>query len=80
MLRLLAGAIDEADDREAGDPRLEMRFDLDLARLEPDESVCERAREHRLDGRREGVTQGNAFAPKVLRAGATRSDSRERRA
>jgi hypothetical protein len=34
-----------------------MRLDLDLARLEPDESVGERQREHALDARRRGVTR-----------------------
>ena len=54
MLRLLAGAIGETDDREARDARLEMRLDLDLPRLEADECVGHRAREHHctVQGRR----------------------------
>ena len=46
VLRLLAGAVGKSYDREARDAGLQMRFDLDLARLEPDEGMCERASEH----------------------------------
>ena len=46
LLRLLAGAVGEADDREAGDAELEVRLDLDAARLEADERVRDRPREH----------------------------------
>ena len=46
VLRLLAGAIREADDREARDPGLEVRLDLDPSRLEADECVGHRACEH----------------------------------
>ena len=46
MLRLLARAVGEPDDREAGDARLQVRLDLDPARLETDEGLRERASEH----------------------------------
>ena len=58
VLRLLAGSVDEPDDGEAGDPRLQVRLDLDLPRLEADERMSDRACEHSCDGRREGATQG----------------------
>ena len=58
VLRLLAGAVGEPDDREPRDAGLEVGLDLDLARLEADESVGDRACEHPRHGRREGVTQG----------------------
>ena len=46
VLRFLAGAIREADDREARDAGLQVRLDLDPARLEADECVGHRACEH----------------------------------
>ena len=46
MLCLLAGAVGEPDDREAGNSALEVRFHVDAASLEPDNSVRNRAREH----------------------------------
>ena len=46
VLRLLAGAVGKSYDREARDAGLQVRFDLDLARLEPDEGMGERASEH----------------------------------
>ena len=55
MLGLLTGAIGEADDREAGNARLEMRLDLDAPRLEADESVSHRTCEHPRDARRRGL-------------------------
>ena len=70
VLRLLAGPIGEPDDREPGNAELEMRLDLHLPRLEPDESVGDRACEHPADGRREGVTGG-----KRLRAERSTSSS-----
>ena len=42
VLRLLARPVGKADDREAGDSRLEVRLDLDLPRLEPDECMGDR--------------------------------------
>ena len=48
LLRLLAGAVGETDDRERRGAALEMRLDLDPPRLEPDESVGDRACEHLL--------------------------------
>ena len=44
-----AGAVGEADDREAGDAGVDVRLDLDPARLEPDERVGDGAREHATD-------------------------------
>ena len=57
MLRLLTCTIGETDDREARDARLEMRLDLDLPRLESDECVSHRAREHALHGAGKTVTE-----------------------
>ena len=47
VLRLLARAVGEADDREARQAALDVRLDLHPARVEADESVGDRAREHR---------------------------------
>jgi hypothetical protein len=46
LLRLLARAIGEPDDRQRGQPSLEVRLDLDTAGLEPDEGERDGAREH----------------------------------
>jgi hypothetical protein len=46
--RLLARAVGEADDREAGDAIADVRLDVDAPRLEADESMRERAGEHAL--------------------------------
>ena len=46
LLRLLAGAVGEPDDREGRQPALQVRLDLDPARLEADERVGDGAREH----------------------------------
>ena len=67
MLRLLARAVDEADDRESRNPRLEVRLDLDLARLEPDESVSDGAREHASTVGTEASRGGVASVPKAIR-------------
>ena len=40
------GAVGEADDRERGQAAVEVRLDLDAARLEADERVGDGAREH----------------------------------
>jgi hypothetical protein len=57
VLRLLARAVGEPDDRKAGHASLEMRFDLDTARLEADEGMRDSAREHvaNLDGNESAV-------------------------
>jgi hypothetical protein len=57
FLRLLAGAVGEPDDGEARNARLEVRLDLDLARLEPDECMGDRACKHgsTVPGRRSRV-------------------------
>jgi hypothetical protein len=54
VLRLLAGSVGEADDGEARHARLQVRLDVDLARLQADECMGHRAREHRctVPGRR----------------------------
>ena len=46
MLRLLAGAVCKADDREAWQSALDVRLHLHAPRVEADESVSDRAREH----------------------------------
>jgi hypothetical protein len=58
MLGFLARSIDKPDDCEPRDAWLHMRLDLNLPRLETDESMSDRACEHSSDGRREGATQG----------------------
>ena len=67
VLRLLAGAVGETDDREARDPRLEMRLDVDLPRLEADERMSDRASEHPRHGRHWGRPNGQAPVPISLR-------------
>jgi hypothetical protein len=57
MLGLLAGAVRESHDREAGDAGLKVRLDLDLPRLEADESMGDRACKQSCDGRCGGVTR-----------------------
>ena len=46
LLRLLAGAVGEADDRERRHAELEVRLDLDAAGVEADERVRDGAGEH----------------------------------
>ena len=46
VLRLLAGAVGEPDDREPRQAALEVRLDLDAAGVEADERVGDGAREH----------------------------------
>ena len=58
MLRFLAGSVREPDDRERRYAGLQVRLDFDLARLETDESMSDRACKHASDGRRQGATQG----------------------
>ena len=59
MLRLLASPVGEPDDREPWDAQLEVRLDLHLSRLEPDESVGHRTCEHPAEGRRGVVDRGS---------------------
>ena len=47
MLRLLASTVGEPDDGKARDAVLEMGLDLDLACIEADQGMGNRAREHR---------------------------------
>ena len=51
VLRLLARAVGEPDDGEAGQATLDARLDLHPSRVESDESVGDRAREHMADAR-----------------------------
>jgi hypothetical protein len=46
MLRFLTGAVGQADDRERRRTALQVRFDLDAARIEADERMRDRACEH----------------------------------
>ncbi len=46
LLRLLAGAVGEPDDRERRHRALEVRLDLDAACVEPDERMRDRPRQH----------------------------------
>ena len=46
FLRLLAGAVGQPDDRERRPRQLQVRLDLDPARLETDERMRDRASEH----------------------------------
>jgi hypothetical protein len=54
VLRLLHRAVDEPDDGEAGNASLDVHLDVDAPRLETDEGVRDRVREHvaTLDDRR----------------------------
>ena len=49
VLRLLACAVGKADDREAGNAALDVRLHLHAPRVETDESVGDRAREHTIE-------------------------------
>ena len=53
VLRLLARAVGEADDREARQSALDVRLHLHASRVETDESVGDRAREHTTERSRE---------------------------
>ena len=66
MLRLLAGAIGETDDREPRDARLEVRLDLDLPWLEADECVSGRSCKHALRLTRRRSQVATAFSSKEL--------------
>src|SRR5581483_8866231 len=46
LTRFLAGAIGEADDREAGNAVANVRLDVDASRLEADERMRDRACKH----------------------------------
>jgi hypothetical protein len=46
FLGLLAGAVGEPDDREGGSATLQVRLDLDPARVEADEGVGDRSRKN----------------------------------
>src|SRR6266545_5469663 len=63
LLRLLAGTVGEPDDREARDPALEMRLDLDPARIEADEGVRDSAREHAFEATAEMSRPGADSVP-----------------
>jgi hypothetical protein len=63
VLRLLARAIREADDRESGHAGLKVRLDLDPSRLETDESMGDRASEHPPTVGTEASTNVDASVP-----------------
>jgi len=63
MLRFLAGAVREPDDREPGYAGLQVSLDLDPARLETDERLRERASEHPATMARRRSRMVTAFAP-----------------
>src|SRR5581483_11718191 len=65
LLRLLAGAVGEADDRERRHAALQMRLDLDAARLEADESMRDGACEHVATLGDEGKRERDACVPRV---------------
>jgi hypothetical protein len=67
VLRLLAGAVGEADDREPRDARLEVGLDLDASRLEADERVGDRTSEHAVHGRDRGARNSRAPVSICLR-------------
>jgi hypothetical protein len=46
VLRFLAGAIGEADDRESRDTVLKVGFDLNGSRVEPDQRMSDGSCEH----------------------------------
>ena len=56
LLRLLAGAVREADDRKRGQPVLQVRLDLDAPGVKTDERMGDRPCEHLADASGEGVT------------------------
>jgi hypothetical protein len=68
VLRLLARAIGEADDRERRDTALQMRLDLDPARFQADEGVRDGAGKHAATLGNELVRVCASFVPKALRA------------
>ena len=65
MLRFLTRAVGQPDDGEARKAELDVGLDLDLPRLEPDESVGDRACEHPVDGRHKIATRKRASVPNV---------------
>ena len=65
MLRFLTCAVGQPDDGEARKAELEVGLDLDLPRLEADESVGDRACEHPVDGRHKIATRKRACVPNV---------------
>jgi hypothetical protein len=69
MLRLLAGAVRQADDGEARNAVLEMRLDLDPPGIEPHQGMGDGPREHRPTLRRKGVPvcDGRAPIPRLAR-------------
>src|SRR5207302_4763657 len=68
LLRLLAGAVGQADDRERRQPVLEVRLDLDAPCVETDERMGDRPCEHAADASGEVVT-----CPSRLRAGIAKT-------
>src|SRR5215210_7764283 len=69
MLRLLARAIGEADDGEAGHAVLQVRFHLDPSGVETDERMRDGPRKHRptLRGKELRVCVGSVPTPALTR-------------
>ena len=63
LLRLLAGAVGEPDDRERRHAALEVGLDLDAARIEADEGVGDGSREHRQPTVRNAIDDVGASVP-----------------
>jgi hypothetical protein len=63
VLRLLAGAVCQPDDRETGHAVLEVRLDLHLAGLQPDERMRDGAPKHASTLRLEVARVCNEIAP-----------------
>ena len=70
LLRLLARAIGETDDRERRQPLLQMRLDLDAARVDADEGMSDGACEHPVHARRPGVACLSRLSAESVKATA----------
>ena len=57
--------VGQADDREPGQAAVDVRLDLDAARLEADERVSDGAREHTVDARDTPVTGGERVCANI---------------
>ena len=76
VLRLLTRPVDEADDRERGQSPRQKGFDVDAPRLQADECIRDRAREHRRTLRPESSRAG--ADPCRMRAGSSGLVAEER--
>ncbi len=64
FLRLLARAVGESDDREPGQPELQVSLHLDAPCVEPDERMRDRPREHASTLARKVQRGSDTFVPK----------------